>query len=111
MARRVTPTWVTREVVSRFGVSASERVVLLCLWDHANGDLESWPSHPTIARETGLSERKTKEAVKVLHRRGFTRRADGRGPDDPPLNDRKAVRWLMVPTPALIDRSLVHPVH
>lgn len=111
MARRVTPRWVTREVISRFGLTAPERAVLLCLWDHANADLVSWPSHPTIARETGFSERTTKDATKVLHRRGFIRREDGRGPFDPAPHDRRAVRWVVESSYAFIDRPLVRQLH
>lgn len=110
MVRRV-PTWVTREVVSRFGLSTSQRTVLLCLWDHANKYLVSWPSHSTIARETGLSESATKAATKILHRRGFIRREDGRRPDDPAPHDRKAVRWVMEASYGFIDGQLVQEVY
>ncbi|WP_215170959.1 helix-turn-helix domain-containing protein [Microbacterium sp. ISL-103] len=105
------PSWVTREVVSRFGLSAPERAVLLCLWDHANKYLVSWPSHSTISRETGFSESTTKGATKTLHRRGFIRREDGRGPFDAAPHDRKAVRWVMEASYLFIDQALVQEVH
>lgn len=111
MARRVAPTWVTREVVEKFGLTAPERAVLLCLWDHANADLLSYPSHPTIARETGFSERTTKAATAVLHRRGFIRREDGRRPGDIAPHDRRAVRWVVEASYGFIDRDQVQEVH
>ncbi len=75
--------------------------------DHADKQGLTFPSQPTIARETGYGLTATKAATSVLHRRGFIRRADGLGPDDAVPHDRKAVRWVVEPTPAWVDRRLV----
>lgn len=107
MGRRPAPEWVSRESVSRYGLTTPERTVLLCLWDHADKHGLTFPSQPTIARETGYGQTTTKAATSVLHRRGFIRRADGLGPDDAVPHDRKAVRWVVESTPAWVDRRLV----
>lgn len=83
----------------------------MCLWDHADKYLLAYPSHPTIARETGFAERTTKDATAVLWRRGFIRRQDGLLPGDELPRDRRAVRWLVEPTPDSVDRPLVRQVH
>ena len=111
MGRRPAPEWVVRESVPRYGLSAPERAVLLCLWDHADRAGLTFPSHPTIVRETGFAERTTKAATAVLHRRGFIRREDGRTPYEKAPHDRKAVRWIVEPTPVWIDRRLVQEMH
>lgn len=111
MARRPAPEWVVRESVARYGLTAPERAVLLCLWDHSDRYGLAFPSHATISRETGFAERTTKAATAVLHRRGFIRREDGRGPEEKAPHDRRAVRWLVEQTPAWVDRLLVQEVH
>ncbi|HET8923634.1 MAG TPA: helix-turn-helix domain-containing protein [Candidatus Acidoferrum sp.] len=49
-----------------------EKVVLLCLARHAHDDgTESYPSIPTIARETGWSETAVREALRKLEAKGL----------------------------------------
>lgn len=58
----------------RFGLSTSERMVLVVLSKRANGARVCWPSLPTIGRETGLSERQAQSVVHRLADAGLVRR-------------------------------------
>lgn len=53
-------------------LTTSEVAVLLCLADHANESGETRPSQATIAKETRLSERAVRRAIKRLRGTWFT---------------------------------------
>lgn len=54
-------------------VSAPERLVLLCLADHAHADGRgAWPAVRTIAERTSLSRRAVQKILRRLESRQFT---------------------------------------
>jgi hypothetical protein len=57
----LTAAWAVR------GLNVSEKCVLACLADHANGSTAlAWPGHDTIAAECGLTERSVRDILKKL---------------------------------------------
>ena len=71
--------------------------VYATLADYANADGVCWPSQATIAKEAGVSERKVRDVLKLLHDGGFIRSEHGQHrntytlidefPDDPTRQD------------------------
>ena len=64
-------TWARRQVFDQFGLSSSERFVLLLLADNASWNEESggwyaFPFQKTLARESGLSERTVRRSMTRL---------------------------------------------
>lgn len=102
MSRKPAPEWIARRGCSQFGLSAVQRAVLLCLWDHANSDRVSWPSAPTIARETGYSDRAVKGAFVALSDRGFIIRMGVERYESSGQWSRHAVRWSLTESPRLV---------
>lgn len=105
MSRRPAPAWIARRGCSHYGLSAVERAVLMCLWDHADARNEAYPSAPTIADETGFNVRSVKRALVVLELRKFTSRsADSaeRG-----KHSRRAVHYVLEQSQANIKHALV----
>lgn len=102
MSRKPAPEWIARRGCSQFGLSAVQRAVLLCLWDHANSARESWPSAPTIARETGYSDRAVKAAFVALSDRGFITRMGVEHYGAGPGWSRHAVKWSLTESPRLV---------
>jgi hypothetical protein len=113
MPRKLAPTWIVREGCSRYGLTALQRSVLLCLWDHANADMEAWPSTGLIASETGFSDRAVKGALVTLRERAFIRRSDGRRPGERGDWSRHAVRWTVATSPREVvgNLAVVHQMH
>jgi hypothetical protein len=56
----------TRLVWKHSQAKGSERLVLLCIADHINGDGIAWPSMQTIANETKVSHRQVRRAIELL---------------------------------------------
>ncbi|MGN7859499.1 helix-turn-helix domain-containing protein [Microbacterium sp. 22303] len=100
MSRKPAPVWIARRGCSHFGLSAVERAVLMCLWDHADARNEAYPSAPTIAAETGFGDRAVKSALAELEQRGFTARAAGSSPRG--AHSRHAVRYVLTTSPKLV---------
>lgn len=57
------------------GISPTQKLVLVCLADHANGDGLAYPSAKTISGETGLKDRAVRGALDALYSKGVIRRA------------------------------------
>lgn len=66
--------WAWRQRVP----SASAKLVLLALADHANGDGYCWPSMNRIAEMTGISQRQVSNHVTTLAGLGLVAKADRR---------------------------------
>lgn len=111
MSRRPAPEWIVRRGCSEFGLTAVERAVLMCLWDHAGTSREAFPSAPTIALETGFKVRAVKSALMELERRKFTMRAPAPAPTRG--HSRRAVTYVLEPSPRMVVRleSVVQDVH
>ena len=99
MSRKPAPEWIARRGCSQFGLSALQRAVLLSLWDHANSSRESWPSAPTIAAETGYSDRAVKAALVTLSDRGFITRMGTEHYESGSSWSRHAVKWSLTESP------------
>ena len=56
----------TTQAWSHSGLKPLQRLVLLCLANHANEAEECWPSLDTLAKETGISRRYVVELVHKL---------------------------------------------
>lgn len=52
-------------------IGSTEKMVLMCLCDHANDDGVCWPSVARIVRKTSKSERTVQTALKWLRENGF----------------------------------------
>jgi len=61
--------WLAEGHAARMGASAA--VVWLALLYHAGQDGRAWPSHATLAAETGLGERTVREALARLRELGY----------------------------------------
>lgn len=64
------------------GLSASQKLVLLCLADYAQEkDMKAWPSVSVIAEWTGLNRKSVIQAVKFLEDEGFlmVKKENGKG--------------------------------
>ena len=55
--------------------SPTGKILLICLADYANEQGECWPSQKTIADNTELSERATRDWLKKLEAKGFISRS------------------------------------
>ncbi|MEO5772563.1 MAG: helix-turn-helix domain-containing protein [Sphingomicrobium sp.] len=69
---------ITRQVWKQT-LPATEKLVLLCLADHADKDGRAWPSIRTIGGATGLKERAIQMALKSLAERGLIDRDERAG--------------------------------
>lgn len=105
MSRRPAPAWIARRGCSHHGLTATQRAVLLCLWDHADSRDAAFPGVPTIAAETGFSERAVKYALVELEARQFIVRRLDTQPVEPGRWKRKAVEWLLTATPGGVISS------
>lgn len=52
-------------------IPATEKMVLLCLCDHANDDGQCWPSMARIARKCSVTDRTVQRAIKNLRELGI----------------------------------------
>lgn len=59
--------------------TATARFILIVLADFANDAGEAWPSIPTLAARTALSERSVRRALRLLEEEGFIERRERRG--------------------------------
>lgn len=76
----------------------ADRLVLLSIANHAdNKGLNSWPSIPTIARESGLGETRTKTAIKTLAAAGTLRVEQNAGGSADHRGDRRPNRYTILP--------------
>ena len=100
--RQLPPLWLTRAGRSAHGLTPTQRIVLMCLWDHADASLVSFPSAPTVASETCLGERAVKAAFVELEARGFTQRATASVKG---AHSRKAVTWVLAAAPRATQQN------
>lgn len=73
---------VTRFVWNRFHGSPAEKLVLLCMADHADDKGNAWPSIETIMIRTGFTDRGVEKVRRRLERDGWlvcTDRGGGKG--------------------------------
>lgn len=72
MAEQFSLVDMVRAVFADTSLKPVEKLVLLALARHADGNGECWPSQKLIAEETSLSDRAVRAAVKALHGRWIT---------------------------------------
>jgi len=58
-------------------IPSTEKMVLMCLCDHANDDGVCWPSVETLCRKTSKGERTVQAALKWLHDHSYFEFRDG----------------------------------
>ena len=58
------PLW--RRIVRDRSLNATERIVLLYLWDRQGDNGDAWPTQRTIAHDLGLSERQVRRVTESL---------------------------------------------
>lgn len=63
------------------GLGPSDKLLLLALANYADAELRCWPSHSTLAEDTGLSQRTILTAFKRLEAAGIITRTLRHRPD------------------------------
>lgn len=63
-------------------ITGARRLVLVSLANHANDELECWPSIDTIAREAGLTRDTARKALRALEQGQMIYRRINAAPDD-----------------------------
>lgn len=103
MSRKPIPEWIARRGCTHHGLTAIQRAVLMCLWDHADGQRKAFPGIPTITAETGFSDRSVKYALVDLEARRFITRVE-QPSLEPGKWRRKAVQWSLTANPSGVLR-------
>ncbi|MFD1337699.1 helix-turn-helix domain-containing protein [Microbacterium lemovicicum] len=76
--------------LSRLRLTAGQRLVLLVLVDHADGDGISYPAERTIALESGMQRSAVQKQIPALLHRGVVQLIEKGGP-------RRSARYRVAP--------------
>jgi hypothetical protein len=76
MRRLITPL---KEWVAHLRLEHVQKCVLIALADHANPDLDCWPSNARLRNWTSLSERAIRTALRALEVQGLVARTECEG--------------------------------
>ena len=85
-------------------IGSTEKMVLMCLCDHANAEGACWPSVARICRKTSKSERTVQAALKWLREAGYFTVERQRGPTPLYRLDAARIRTPANPAPPQSSR-------